>query len=172
MLTFIGLDVDDAARRAAKLKALQTYFDTSPATSFHLLSRTSLSTSNASRGRELIVSAHGDAKSFGGYTPEHFYDLLESKGFGPGSFARFYLMALSADTQQQDYGLLDDFARALHRILIREGIQISLYAPRRYLDYELHVEIRRDQTFYVANKMFIKAPEREYPLSEGMLLVQ
>lgn len=172
MLTFMGLDFDNAPTRAAKLKALQDYFKTSDATAFHMLADNAMATTNAGRGKDLVVNSHGNSKVFAGYSAQQFFDLLLSKGFEQGSFDRLYLMACSVGEQHQDNGLIDNFARDLHRILIGAGINIKLYAPRGYLAYKLHTETKSGQTYYVVDKTYIKSPERDYPLSEGLLLVR
>ena len=65
-----------------------------------------------------------------------------------------------------------DQADFLKLALTGAGIDVKLYAPRGTLDYDIVEETRLGQTVPVVTRIFIDTPEREYPLSEGMLLVQ
>jgi len=171
MLTFLGLDGDVAAERGAKLKALQAYFKESDPRAFNMLGATELSTSNKSRGKRLIVNSHGNVASFAGQNPDAFFALLQGKGFGEGSFDEVWLMACQVGAQNQTNTIADNFARDLKRVFVNNGITAKLYAPRGTLTYQVHTQTESGQTYYVVDAMVIACPERNYPLSEGMLLV-
>lgn len=171
MLTYMSLDHDSQPIRAAKLKALQDYFKTPPATAFAMLSADSLAKTNAKRGDILVVNSHGNGKVFAGYDAVAFFAQLTAKGFTDGSFKSLYLMACKVGVQAQDNSILDNFAKDLNRLLNINGIEIKVYAPRGLLSYILK-EVRKDgQTFYEVTKIYIGTAEREYPLDEGLLLV-
>ena len=72
----------------------------------------------------------------------------------------------------QDNSIVTNFARDLKLALTGAGIDVKLYAPRGTLDYDIVEETRLGQTVPVVTRIFIDTPERQYPLSEGMLLVQ
>ncbi len=171
MLTYMSLDHDSQPIRAAKLKALQDYFKTSPASAFAMLAADSLARTNAQRGDTLVVNSHGNDKVFAGYDAAAFFQQLASKGFAAGSFKSLYLMACKVGAQAQDNSILNNFAKDLKRLLNENGIEINVYAPRGLLSYSLQEEQKEGQTFYKVARMYIGSPEREYTLAEGLLLV-
>lgn len=172
MLVFLGLDWDSAPERSAKLKALQKEFGSSDAKAMNMLGAESLSASNYDRGPVLIVNSHGNRDTFAGLNAQQFFDLLKSKGFGPNSFGKIYLMACKAGEQDQAGTIHDNFARDLRRIFNQHQIPCAIYAPRGTLAYKVKAESKNGQTYLVVTKTYIKTPERDYPLSEGMLLVR
>lgn len=171
MLTFMGLDWDEAPKRAAKLKALQAYYKTTPAKAFNMLSADAMSTKTSSRGTNLVINSHGNAKVFAGFNPQDFLDQLISKGFENKSFMSVYLMACKVGEASQDNSIITNFARDLKRKLIGNGIDTKLYAPRGTLSYKMGHRTESGQTYWVVDEIYIKTPERNYPLNEGMLLV-
>ena len=109
---------------------------------------------------------------FGGYDPAAFLTQLQGKGFQDGSFKAIYLLACKVGEASQDNSIVTNFARDLKLALTGAGIDVKLYAPRGTLDYDIVEETRLGQTVPVVTRIFIDTPERQYPLSEGMLLVQ
>lgn len=171
MLVFLGLDWDSAPERGAKLKALQEYYGTSDPRAMNMLAADSLAPTNSARGSELIINSHGNRKTFSGLDAQKFFDLLKSKGFQQGSFGKIYLMACLSGQQDQAGIITENFARDLHRIFVNHGITCMIYAPRGFLTYSVSEKTERGQKYWSVDKIYIKAPERNYPLSEGMLLV-
>lgn len=171
MLTYMSLEGDSQAERSAKLKALQTYFETTDPKAFAMLDASALSPANKSRGDTLIINSHGNGGIFGGYTPQQFYTQLTSKGFTKGSFQAIYLMACSVGVQAQDNSIYDNFAKDLKRILNTHGIDVKLYAPRGLLGYSVDEKQAHGQTYYEVTDMYIQSPERKYTLKDGLLLV-
>lgn len=171
MLTYMALPDDPQDVRAAKLKALQAFYKTSDATAFAMLPATGLSRQNAARGDILVVNSHGNAGVFAGYTPEQFLEQLRSKGFEEGAFSAVYLMACQVGVQAQDNSILNNFARDLKRLFVTNGITAKLYAPRGMLSYQLSDRQVSGQTIKEVTDVFIRSPERNYPLGEGVLLV-
>ena len=172
MLTFMSLEWDSAPKRAAKLKALQDHYHTEPARAFNMLNAQELSTLNPKRGQKLIVNSHGNEKVFAGYDPKAFLGHLTSKGFERDAFSALHLMACKAGTQMQDNSVITNFARDLKWELNQQGISINLFAPRGLLSYTMHEETASGETYWVVDRMYIGTAERQYPLEEGMLLVQ
>ncbi len=171
MLTYMGLPDDAQDVRAAKLKALKAAYNTSDATAFAMLPATALSKQNAARGDKLVVNSHGNAGVFAGYTPDQFMEQLTSKGFEEGAFPAVYLMACMVGIQAQDNSIYDNFARDLKRLFVGHGITAKLYAPRGLLSYTVADKQVSGQTVKEVTDIFIRTPERNYPLSEGVLLV-
>lgn len=171
MLTFMGLETDPQPLRAAKLKALQAHFNTTEPTAFHMLGDHALSKDN-NGGSDLIINSHGNSNVFAGYDEKAFCDLLFAKGLENGSFKAIYLMACSVGEQTQQGDFSGNFAVRVKRILTQSGISTKLYAPRGYLTYTVSTETKSTQEIFVVQKMFIRSPEKDYPLSEGLLLVQ
>lgn len=171
MLTYMSLEHDSQPKRSAKLKALKEYFRTSDPKAFAMLDNTALSPANKDRGDTLVINSHGNGKVFAGYDAQQFFDQLSSKGFANESFQAVYLMACKVGEQAQDNSILNNFAKDLKRILSSHDIDVKLYAPRGILRYKLAEEHASEQTWYKVTEMFIASPERNYPLSEGMLLV-
>lgn len=171
MLTFMALDWDNQALRSAKLKALQDYYQTTAPTAFNMLSAGAMSPDTSGRGDTLVINSHGNAQVFAGYDPDQFYAELVSKGFAEGSFSAVYLMACKVGHASQDNSIITNFARDLKRVLVNNGISAKLYAPRGTLSYTYEERQASGQTYYVITDTFIKTPERNYPLIEGMLLV-
>ena len=171
MLTYMSLDWDNQALRSAKLKALQDYYGTSPAKAFNMLAANAMAPNTSDRGDVLVVNSHGNAKVFAGYDPQAFLDHLETKGFAEASFSAVYLMACKVGEASQDNSIITNFARDLKRLMIGRGITAKLYAPRGTLSYHYEERQASGQTYYEITDTFIKTPERNYPLSEGMLLV-
>lgn len=171
MLTYMSLVWDNQAIRSAKLKALQDYYKTTPAKAFNMLSGDAMATTTAKRGAALIINSHGNAKVFAGYDPDAFLAQLQSKGFAEGSFQSVYLMACKVGEASQDNSIITNFARDLKRKFVGHGITAKLYAPRGTLAYAYKEKHASGQTYYEITDTYIKTPERNYPLSEGMLLV-
>ena len=171
MLIFAGLEGDSQPERSAKLAALQKEYKESDPRPWNMLGPADMATSNSNRGQNLVVNSHGNIAKFAGMTPEEFFNNLKAKGFGPGSFGSVYLMACQIGKQAQDNSILDNFAKKLRVILNQNGITSKLYTPRGTLSYRVHEETKSSQTYYVVDEMYIKCPERNYPLSEGILLV-
>lgn len=171
MLTYMSLEYDDQAVRSAKLKALQDHFHTSEGKAFAMLPANALAPGNRDRGDILVVNSHGDASEFAGYDAPTFLDMLRDKGLMTGSFKAIYLMACDVGEQAQDNSILDNFAKSLKRLLNAQGIEVKLYAPRGVLCYEVATETSHGQTYYRVTKTYIHAPERDYPLDQGLLLV-
>jgi len=172
MLIFAGLEGDPADERAAKLKALQDYYHESAPRAWNMLGASDMAKSNTNRGSNLVVNSHGNRTTFAGMDAQHFFDALTAKGFQEGSFQAVYLMACKVGQQSQDTSIHENFARDLFRLFRQNAMSSKLYAPRGTLTYELHTETKLGQTYWVVDKMYIKTPERNYPLSEGVLLVQ
>jgi hypothetical protein len=172
MLIFAGLEGDPAPLRAAKLKALQDYYRESAPRAWNMLGPTDLAKSNRNRGTTLVVNSHGNNKSFGGMDAQQFFAALQEKGFEDGSFEAVYLMACSVGEQSQDNSIYGGFALDLFRLFREHTISAKIYAPRGFLTYVYHEERKEQETYYVVDKMYIATPERNYPLSEGVLLVQ
>jgi len=171
MLTYMSLEGDSQAERSAKLKALKEYFGTSDPKAFAMLDKAAMSPTTTDRGDTLVINSHGNGSVFAGYDAQQFFDELVSKGFANGSFEKVYLMACNVGEQAQDNSILNNFAKALKPILNMNGIDVKLYAPRGTLTYRVKTEQASGQTYYKVTGMFIRSPERNYPLSEGMLLV-
>ena len=171
MLTYMSLEGDCQAERAAKLKALKEHFGTSDPKAFAMLEKTAMAPANKDRGDTLVINSHGNGSVFAGYKAQAFYDQLASVGFANGSFQKIYLMACDVGEQAQDNSILNNFAKDLKRILNMHGVDVKLYAPRGTLTYMLKEEQASGQTWYQVTEMFIASPERNYPLSEGLLLV-
>lgn len=171
MLVFLGLDWDSAPMRAAKLKALQDYFSTSAAKALTMLSGTALSKANSERGKVLVINSHGNEQVFGGYDAEAFMQQLQARGFEDGAFDAVYLMACNSGKQDQDNTTINTFATQLKRKFANAGVKTKLYATRGTLTYRYKTEQVDHQTFYVITEMYVHSPERNYPLSEGLLLV-
>lgn len=174
MLTYMSLEFDSQPVRAAKLKALQDYFKTSDPTPFNMLPGNALSKTNTARGKDLVINSHGNKNVFAGYTPEQFLEHLQGKGLENGAFDAIYLMACLVGKQGQSgsQGIFDTFALQLRARLNEVGIETKLYAPRGYLSYTGKLLTKSGQTYYKVEKMFIRSPERNYPLKEGLLLVR
>lgn len=172
MLTYMALDWDNQAYRAAKLKALQAWYKTTDAKAFAMLPADAMSPATSDRGADLVINSHGNAKVFAGYGPAAFLAQLQGKGFQTGSFGAIYLLACKVGVASQDNSIITNFARDLKIALIGAGIDVKLYAPRGILDYDIVNETKLGQTYPVVTRIFIDTPERQYPLSEGMLLVQ
>ena len=172
MLTYMALDWDHQSYRAAKLKALQAFYGTTEAKAFAMLAADAMSPANKDRGPDLVINSHGNAQVFGGYDPAAFLTQLQGKGFQNGSFKAIYLLACKVGEASQDNSIVTNFARDLKLALTGAGIDVKLYAPRGTLDYDIVEETRLGQTVPVVTRIFIDTPERQYPLSEGMLLVQ
>jgi len=190
MLTFLGLSFPDnperdrleAPRRAAKLKKLQSYFDTSDATAFYMLSEDALSKSNKKRGDILVINSHGNAHEFARYRPDAFLDMLTSKGFEEGSFKAIYLMACRSAQQPEDNGALGTFAVGLKRLLNMRGIDCKVYGTRGNLSYTLEEhDTDGGMTYFEATDMWVKSPTItdpetgkpfRYNMEEGILLAQ
>ncbi|MEM9619767.1 MAG: hypothetical protein AAF936_17580 [Pseudomonadota bacterium] len=172
MLTFMGLDWDSAPKRAAKLAALRKYFKTGEPHAFNMLTDTELSKANASRGASLVVNSHGNSSVFAGCDADTFFSMLKGKGFEEGAFTSIYLMACNISEQHQDNRPIDTFAKRLRRLFNEAQITCKIYAPRGKLSYCLRKEQKSGQAFWVVTKMYIKSPERNYPLDEGLLYIQ
>ncbi len=172
MLTFMGLDWDSPPKRAAKLGALRKYFKTSEPHAFNMLTGTDLSTINATRGSTLVVNSHGNSSIFAGYDGDAFFAQLHAKGFEEGAFDSVYLMACNISEQHQDNHPINTFAKRLRRLFNEANITSKIYAPRGKLAYRLRKEQKSGQSFWVVTDMYIKSPERNYPLDEGLMLVQ
>lgn len=170
MLTYMSLEYDNAAKRAAKLKALQDYFHTSAGKPFAMLPENALAPSNRDRGDILVVNSHGNGSEFADYDASGFLEELLGKGLAPGSFKAIYLMACNVGEQAQDNSILNNFAKELKGLLKIEGIDVKLYAPRGTLSYWLVTETVDNQEYYRVTDMYIETPERNYPLEEGLLL--
>ncbi|WP_225851491.1 MULTISPECIES: hypothetical protein [Xanthomonas] len=172
MLIYVGLDGDQADQRGAKLKALQSHFGENQSHALTLLDAASLSPSNKTRGKRLVINSHGNVNVFAGLAPEAFLQQLLAKGLGKESFEEIVLMACQVGAQSQTNSIANNFAKDLKRLLVGHGILAKLYAPRGTLTYLVHTEQKLGQTFYVVDSMHIACPERNYPLAEGLLLVQ
>ena len=172
MLTYMSLDWDSQPARAAKLKALQAYFKTSDPHPFTMLASDAMSPDNSDRGSTLVINSHGNAAVFGGYKPAAFLAELRGKGFASGSFEKIYLMACKVGHASQDNSIITNFATDLKRELTGADIgDEKLYAPRGTLAYDMVNQTKDGQTYPVVTRIFIDTPERQYPLSEGMLLI-
>lgn len=171
MLTYMALDWDNQAARSAKLKALADYYHQPDFTAFKMLGADVMAPTKTGGKQKLIINSHGNANVFAGYSPESFLTQLMSKGFAEGSFPEIYLMACKVGEASQDNSIITNFARDLKRLLVGHGITAKLYAPRGILTYSLERKQASGQTYYTVTEMFIKAPERNYPLDEGMLLI-
>lgn len=188
MLTFIGLDFPgDPARnrletpkRAATLRALQDFFHTTPAQAFLMLDDDALSTANPHRGRTLVISSHGNPRSFGTYAPEAFLDLLVGKGFEQGSFEAIYLMSCNSADAPEDSGVVTNFAIELKRLMVLRGIDCKVYGTRGKLSFELEShDAGGGSVYYTTLSMCIRSPSEDprlsghtYGLDEGLLLAQ
>ncbi|MBO9828494.1 hypothetical protein J7373_09570 [Xanthomonas sp. A2111] len=168
MLIYVGLDGDQADQRGAKLKALQSHFGETQSYALTLLDAASLSPSNKTRGKRLVINSHGNVNVFAGLAPEAFLQ----QGLGKESFEEIVLMACQVGAQSQTNSIANNFAKDLKRLLVGHGILAKLYAPRGTLTYLVRTEQKLGQTFYVVDSMHIACPERNYPLAEGLLLVQ
>jgi hypothetical protein len=171
MLIFAGLEEDKIDERAAKLKALQNYYHETNPRPWNMLGATDLAPSNKDRGKQLIVNSHGNRTSFADMDANKFYSKLVEKGFQDGSFEALYLMACKVGQQDQRGVILENFARDLFGLLRAKGVNLKLYAPRGTLTYEVKTETKLGQSYYVVTNMYIESPERNYPLAEGMLLL-
>ncbi|OAX57033.1 hypothetical protein [Xanthomonas graminis] len=172
MLIYVGLDGDQADQRGAKLKALQAHFGETESHALNMLSATALAPGNKARGKRLVVNSHGNVNVFAGLTPAAFLQQLLSKGLAKESFEEIALMACQVGAQSQTNSIAGNFAKELKRLLVQQGIVAKLYAPRGTLTYVVHQEQTLGQRFYVVDSMHIACPERNYPLQEGLLLVQ
>ncbi len=171
MLIYYGLTGDSQSERGAKLKALQAYFKTTDPHALNMLAGDALSASNSDRGKDLIVNSHGNKDTFAGFNAQGFYQTLVSKGFGSGSFNSIYLMACQVGEQAQDNSIYGNFARDLHRVFIQNGIEAKIYAPRGTLTYDVVEKQASGQRYWEVVRMYIKSPEKDYTLKEGILLV-
>lgn len=172
MLTYMSLDWDNQALRSAKLKALQDYYSTSAAKAFNMLADDAMSTATRDRGDTLVINSHGNEHVFAGYDPAQFLQQLIGKGLEEGSFSAIYLMACKVGHASQDNSVITNFARDLKRALVGQGIFAKVYAPRGLLTYTYEDRHASGQTYYEITDMYIQSPERNYPLDQGMLLVQ
>jgi hypothetical protein len=172
MLIFAGLEGDAPALRAPKLKALQEYYHESAPRAWNMLGASDMAKSNTNRGSNLVVNSHGSLTTFARMDAQQFFDALTAKGFQEGSFQAVYLMACEVGQQSQKNSILENFARDLFSLFQQNSIPSKLYAPRGTLAYDLHSETKLGQTYWVVDKMYIKTPERNYPLNEGVLLIR
>lgn len=172
MLVFAGMEGDSAPIRAAKLKALQQYYRESDPRPLNMLGPSDMAKSNTNRGDKLVVNSHGNRGVFAGMDADQFVQELQTKGFVNGSFKAIYLMACNVGEQDQQGTIFNNFARDVYRIFVNQGIQIKVYAPRGLLTYKLDKKTKSGETYYEVTSMFIRTPERDYPLDEGVLLVQ
>lgn len=172
MLLYAGLDGDKADERGAKLKALQQYYKESDPRAWNMLGPTDLSKTNAKRGTQLLVNSHGNRDTFADMDAPTFYNKLVANGFQDGSFGALYLLACNVGQQDQGGLILTNFARDLYALLRQHQINSKLYAPRGTLTYDVKTETKSGQTYYVVTNIYIHTPERNYPLDQGMLLVQ
>ena len=60
----------------------------------------------------------------------------------------------------------------MNLLVVRGNLGAKVYAPRGTLTYKVHKETQLGQTYWKVDSMVITSPEREYPLDEGILLVQ
>jgi hypothetical protein len=171
MLIFAGLDWDSAPKRSAKLKALKAYYHESDPRPWNMLGSTDLDPSNGNRGANLVINSHGNVQRFGGMEPGAFLAALQAKGFKKNSFQAVYLMACKAGEQDQENSIYESFAREFMRLVRGLDSGTKIYAPRGSLSYEMHEEGEPSARYWVVDDMFIRTPERRYPLNEGVLLV-
>ena len=171
MLVYCGMEGDKADERGAKLKALQGYFKESDPHALNMLGAADLSKSNTARGTRLVLNSHGNVTTFADLAPDAFLHALQAKGFAAGSFDEVWLMACQVGNQNQTNTISNNFARDFKHLLATNGIGSKVYAPRGTLTYQFHVESKSGQNFYVVDAMTIACPERNYSLSEGVLLV-
>jgi hypothetical protein len=181
MIVFYGLEEEDAAERAAKLKALAGYFNESdgprPIT---MLKDGELAADKrkSSSKEKLIVSAHGNVWNIGyaGNGPQALYKLLTDKGLTNERFEAIYLMACNVGLQRQDNSVLENFATEFKRLVTINPptAGIKVYAPRGFLSYAIVEKQVSGQTVIVVTEISVQTEpaERSYPLKEGLLLVQ
>ena len=188
MLTFLGLSFPDnpvrdrleAPKRAAKLKALQEFFHTSPAHAFYMLDDDALSTGNPDRGDVLVINSHGSPTRFARYTAQQFLDQLISKGYEKGSFSAIYLMACKSAFAPEDTGVMTNFAIELKRLLIMRDMDCKVYGTRGNLTYKLaEHDAGGGMSYYTVTSMAIRSPSEDpsiqghtYSVSDGLLLAQ
>lgn len=188
MLTLMGLNFPDnpvrdrleAPKRAAKLKALEAFFHTSPAQAFYMLDDDALSTRNPDRGKILVVNSHGSPSRFARYTPTQFLDQLVSKGYEKGSFGAIYLMACKSAHSPEDTGVMTNFAIELKRLLIMRDMDCKVYGTRGNLSYKLQEhQVAGGMHYYSVTSMYIKSPSdnptikgHTYSVEDGLLLAQ
>src|SRR5262245_20566892 len=115
MLIFYG--EDHADQRAAKMKALQAYFnDNSNPVAITMLKSDALSGSKSDK-ENLIVNSHGNREVIGylGNDADAFFEELLGKGLTNKRFKAIYLMACKAGEQAQDNSILQNFAKSFNR---------------------------------------------------------
>jgi hypothetical protein len=171
MLVFAGMDADDTAKRAAKLKALQEHYRESIPTDLQMLAPTALGKENAYRGTKLVINAPGSMETFAGRDVMSFFNELASKGFQNGAFQSLYLIACDNGRQDRDEAIVSHFAHDLKLLFKQNQLDIALYAPRGRVRYSLQTISQNGENTCQVTAIVVHSAERDYPLSEGMLRV-
>ena len=171
MLVFAGMENDAAAERAAKLRALQDYFAESNATALEMLAPNALSKENANRGKQLIINSHADVNHFAGMNAKSLYEKLVSKGLENGAFQSLYLIACEAGQRNRKGVIVGNFAHDLNSVFKQNQVDIALYAPRGAVTYAVQTFTQDGVSNCEVANIMIHSPERDYPLSRGMLRV-
>ena len=120
----------------------------------------------------LIVCGHGSPDSLSDLSPSEFADALLKAGFSNERFDTIYLLNCSVGIQAQDNSIGSNFARAFKLQLGNPPTQgIKVYAPRGAVRWEGEWIQKNTGKFLSITRVYVHTPEKEYPLTEGMLLV-
>jgi hypothetical protein len=173
MVVYFG--EENAVSRIAKIKALQDFFKEPEGSIPKALTMLEDGALGGKGSENLIVSGHGNQNNFGaaGITGDKLFATFQEKGITKKRFAKIYLMGCNIGLQAQDNSVVDTFAKAFaHCVNINEETAgIKVYAPRGILTFTMEDKIVSGQTVKTATDINVKCPERTYPLSEGLTLV-
>jgi hypothetical protein len=177
MLIFYGANKsqDEAVLRAAKLKVLKAHFNESEhAKAVNMLADDELGAKSGVSNQTLIINAHGNQDSFQGFSADDLFAILRGKGFCRERWQNIYLIACKVGLQEQDNSVLSNFARDFNRLVqtTPETSGMKVYAPRGTVRYTgRHVkEVGNGQQTIEFTGVCVHTDERDYPLSEGLLL--
>jgi hypothetical protein len=121
---------------------------------------------------KLIVCGHGSPTTLSGLSPSDFASKLRGFGLTAERFEAIHLLNCSVGVQAQDNSVTQNFARDFKVLLGVPPTQgIKVYAPRGPVQWEGQHEGEGHARYLVMTKVFIRTPEKDYPLQEGMLLV-
>lgn len=176
MIVHIGIDGaqgDEAAQRAAKLKALQTAFNdqTSPV-AINLLN--GAITTRKPKKERLILNSHGNQNNFAGLTAKQLFDKLVQQGVDKDRFSAIYLVACNCGLQAQDNSVAQTFANDFaHLVKTNQNTSaIKIYAPRGLITYDGKQEsVNGGGTYWTATVKGVQTPEKLYTFEEGFSLV-
>lgn len=171
MIIFYSVEVESIGSRGAKLQVIKRKFgETTPPKPINMLQPGDLNTREC---KTLIISGHGSRDIFMNEGPEQLCVRLIGAGLRADITKEIYLLSCNVGEQAQDNSIPENFARTLKRSLDNAKLNIKLYAPRGIVKYknESIEPIPGVGERYRYSDVVIAADNKEYPLSEGLLLV-